>query len=309
MTKKEKESRTGIELQSSLARYLLTIKIGERIPNVRKLADRYQVSIGSISNALTRLELVGAAKIEKRGHLGSFLEERSLGKLWDIAEGEPLIIALTLPSNPTYEGLATGLKQLLTKAGVEAYLIFIRGSRPRLTTLREHRCHLAVMSSFAADGLCRETDEIVLNLPPGSWLSDHKVYYRRTKQISGTSLVVAIDKDSFDHECITKLEFMGQNVEYKSVSFMQIHRLLSEGKIDAAVWTKDDMSFNVNPDILERRLSPKVEETIISTEKSTSLIIRAGSDSVRAIIEESINVDELLEIQQSVIAGDIVPEY
>jgi hypothetical protein len=77
--------------------------------------------------------------------LGSLVVSLSLGKLWDQVEQGPLVIGLTLPMHSRFEGLATGLKRSLEKAGIETYLIFIRGSRTRLKALKENRCHVAVM--------------------------------------------------------------------------------------------------------------------------------------------------------------------
>ena len=66
--------------------------------------------------------------------------------------------SLPLASSPRYEALATAIKQLLTKAGLEVFLIFVRGSRQRLQAVRDGRCHLTVMSSFAAAELCGPED-------------------------------------------------------------------------------------------------------------------------------------------------------
>ncbi len=75
--------------------------------------------------------------------------ERSVGRLWATAENGPLVIGLPLASSPRYEGLATAIKQLLTGAGLEVFFIFVRGSRQRLHAVREGRCHVTAMSSFA----------------------------------------------------------------------------------------------------------------------------------------------------------------
>ena len=76
----------------------------------------------------------------------------------------PLVIALPLASSPRYEALATAIKQIMTNADLEVILMFVRGSRQRLQAVREGRCHLAAMSSFAASELSSEDDAVVVEL-------------------------------------------------------------------------------------------------------------------------------------------------
>jgi DNA-binding transcriptional MocR family regulator len=120
------------ELQIDLAKYLIQVDEGKRLPSIRKLAASTQMSLGSVSTALNELQDMGAVEIQKRGHLGSIVAARSIGTLWNLVEQGPLVIAMTLPMHARFEGLATGIKRAFENAGIEAYLIFIRGSRTRL---------------------------------------------------------------------------------------------------------------------------------------------------------------------------------
>jgi len=135
---------------SRLAQYLLGVKDGERLGTVRQIARANHTSVGTVSNALSIIEDSRAIKIDRRGQLGAFVETRSIGALWAMAEREPMVISFPLIAHPRLEGLATGLKKQLVAAGIDVYLIFIRGSRTRLKALRENKCHIAVMSDFAA---------------------------------------------------------------------------------------------------------------------------------------------------------------
>ena len=131
-------------------RFLVALDPPSRIPTVRQLVQEHRSSLASIHAAIARLEGGGAIQVERRGRLGAFLVARSVGPLWVAAEGGPLVISLPLASSLRYEALASAIKQLLTRAGLEVFMIFVRGSRQRLQAVREGRCHLAAMSSFAA---------------------------------------------------------------------------------------------------------------------------------------------------------------
>src|SRR5659263_107532 len=73
----------GQNLQTRLAEYLICAKKGEQISNVRKLASDLQMSIGSVSTAMNNFEALGAITIQRQGHMGSYLVDRSVALLWN----------------------------------------------------------------------------------------------------------------------------------------------------------------------------------------------------------------------------------
>lgn len=296
------------DLTKRISVYLLSLEEGERLLTVRELAALCEASVGSISNALSSLEQSGAVRISRRGHLGSFLEARSVGDLWNAARDEPVVVANPLPSSRRYEGLAAGLKKLLQETGVQAFMIFQRGSLARMEALRKKRCHIAVMSTFAAERLCTENEEIVMNLPPGSFLSGHKVYYRPRVEPPDAPLRVAIDRASYDHFRLTELEFADQNVVFVETNFMQIRQLLASGAVDASMWTVDEMG-ELPSGVLSRPPSEKVLEIIDDTDKMTALVIRAEDHVTRALVRAAIDPDALMAFQQAVLTGEVVPDY
>lgn len=297
------------EIVSRLAKYLLGVREGERLGTVRQIARANHTSVGTVSNALSAIEDSGALRISRRGHLGSYVETRSIGELWRLAEQEPMVISFPLIVHPGLEGLATGLKRQISEAGIDVYLIFIRGSRTRLKSLRENKCHVAVMSSFAAAKLCTAEEQILLSLPAETYVTRHEVFYRPDQPPAGSPLRVAIDRDSFDVQGLTELEFMGQDVEFKPVTFMQLPRLLRGGYVDAGIWSIDDMRPHLDDNILHRPLSDEVTRFVGDGDTSAALVARSEKRSVRAVIEAVLNIDALLEIQRKVVDGEMVPEY
>jgi hypothetical protein len=297
------------ELRQHLAGLILSLREGDRLPRTRDLAALYGTSVGSISNALESLEAVGAVGIETRGRLGAFLRDRSVGLLWTAAADSPMVLGLTLASNPRYEGMATALKQGLRRAGIEAYLVFIRGSRTRLAALREGRCHAVVMSCFAADELCGQGESILFRLPVGSFASGNAVFYRKGRTEARGPLRVAIDRDSYDQTRMTELEFSGREVELRPTILPQMLRLLSMGQVDAAVVTADDMQAHLKEGILEAPLSPSVRSFLDERDTSAAIVIRSSDRDVMGSLQAAINVDEMMGIQQAVVDGRRVAEY
>jgi YhfZ C-terminal domain len=264
--------------------------------------------LASIHVAMGRLEEAGAIKVQTRGRLGAFLVERSVGRLWATAENGPLVIALPLASSPRYEALATAIKQLLTNAGLEVFLIFVRGSRQRLQAVRDGRCHLTVMSSFAAAELCGPQDAVVVELAPDSYNTGHRVFYLAAHP-DPHPIRVIVDRHSADQQLLTALEFSAADVTLVPAMPAQISRLLAHGQADAAVWTTDEMQVGRPDGILDRPLRPDVREQIGDRMTRAALVGRAIDAAVMRAVTVPIQSAAVAQIQLDVLAGQVVPEY
>lgn len=298
------------EIVPALARQLLVAPDPpSRLPTVRELARQHRSSLSSIHFAMSRLQESGAVDVEMRGRLGAFMVGRSVGRLWTVADGgRPLVIALPLASSPRYEALATAIKQILTREGLEVFLVFVRGSRQRLQALREGRCHLAAMSAFAAGELCSPGDVVITELPPLTYNTGHRVFYTPTASESAPMRVI-VDRHSADQQLITALEFNSSGVELLPAMTAQIARLLAEGRGDAAVWTMDEMRVRWPVGVLDRPLSPAVREYVGDRDTRAVMVGKAPDAAVLRAVTASIDGAEVEHIQLEVMAGRLVPEY
>jgi YhfZ C-terminal domain/Helix-turn-helix domain len=289
-------------------RFLVAPEPPSRLPTVRALAHEHGSSIASIHAAMGRLEEAGAIQVETRGRLGAFLVGRSVGRLWATTEKGPLVISLPLASSPRYEALATAIKRQLTRAGLEVFLIFVRGSRQRLQAVREGRCHLAAMSSFAAGELCGPGDGVVLELPPQTYNTGHRVFYTAANP-DPRQVRVIVDPYSADQQQLTALEFNGQDVALVPAMGAQITRLLESGQADAAVWTVDEMQVRRPVGILDRPMRPEVLNEIGDRDTRAVLVgLRLNAPTLRAVVGP-IDGAEVVRVQGDVLAGRVVPEY
>jgi hypothetical protein len=297
------------DVVTELARRLLTApEPPSRLPTIRELAREHRSSLSSIHAAIGRLEEAGAIQIETRGRLGAFMIGRSVGRLWSIAENGPLVISLPLASSPRYEALATALKQLLTAAGLEVFLIFVRGSRQRLQAVREGRCHLTAMSRFAASELAGPEDAVILELGPESYNTGHRVFYPAGNP-DPHPIRVIVDRHSADQQLLTALEFSGSDVTLVPAMPAQITRLLVSGTADAAVWTSDEMQVGRPDGILDRPLRPEVRAQVGDLMTRAVLVGRAADAAIMRAVTAPIRAESVAEIQLDVMAGRVVPEY
>jgi hypothetical protein len=302
-------ARALAEIVPELAREFLTAaQPPSRLPTIRNLAHDHRSSLSSVHAAIGRLEEADAITIETRGRLGAFMVDRSVGRLWAIAANGPLVISLPLASSPRYEALATAIKQLLTASGLEVFLIFVRGSRQRLQAVRDGRCHLTVMSSFAATELCGPDDGLVVELGPDSYNTGHRVFYSAANP-DPHPIRVIVDRHSADQQLLTALEFTGPDVTLVPAMPAQITRLLTNGQADAAVWTVDEMQVGRPDGILERPLKASVRAQIGDRMTRAVLVGRAHDTAIMRAVTAPITSSAVNQIQLDVMAGRVVAEY
>ncbi len=293
----------------ALARQFLTgLQPGDRMPTVRALAQEHHSSSSSVHAGIGRLEQGGAISVETRGRAGAFLVDRSIERLWAMMNTGPLVIALPLASSPRYEALATALKQMITAAGLDVILMFVRGSRQRLQAMREGRCHLATMSSFAATELCGAGDSVVLELLPNSYNTGHRVFFTPRAQ-EARPLRIVVDRHSADQQLLTALEFGDSGVVTLPAMTNQIARMLEGDQADAAVWTIDEMQTRWPAGVLDRPLSQSVRDRIGDRDTRAVLVGKAGESEVLRAVCAALDPAHLERVQLDVLAGRMVPEY
>jgi hypothetical protein len=308
--RERRRPRSVADIVPALARqFLAEVEPGSRLPTVRALAREHRSSNSSVHAAIGRLEEGGAIEIETRGRAGAFLVRRSIDRLWAMMKTGPLVIALPLASSPRYEALATAIKQMMTNSGLEVILMFVRGSRQRLQAVREGRCHLAAMSSFAATELCTADDAVVMELLPNSYNTGHRVFYTVNGQGDPRPLRVVVDRHSADQQLLTALEFVDADVLTLPSMTAQIARLLESGQADAAVWTIDEMQTRWPAGVLDRPLSPAVRERIGDRDTRAVMVGRSVDASVLRAVCEALDPVQVERVQLDVIAGRTVPEY
>lgn len=298
----------GDDLRRNVARVLLTLDPGQRLPTVRVLAARFGASVGAVQEALARLEAEGAVEVDRRGR-GGVLMSLSPGQLWAAAEGSPLIISLPLPSTRRIEGLATAVKAQLTAAGVEAFMIFSRGSRHRMIELRQQRCHVAVMSALAAAELCEAGEEAVAVLPTLSFVKEHRVYVADGGAGGAESLRVVMDRDSLDFQLLTELEFRDSQATYVPATYMEFPRLIAERRADAVIWDVEEAESRMPSFVRDRPLSARALEQIGDSDLRAAFVARRTDTSVRRLLHLCLDTPKLMHVQAEVIEGRYLPAY
>jgi len=296
------------ELRRSLARELLVAQVGGRLPPIRTMASRHDASLGATQQALASLAADGAVTLDTGPRRGGTLVGRDVGLLYRAIETGPLLVSLSLPSTERIHGLSTAIKEVLGAHGLECYLVFTRGSRPRLDSLRQGRNQLTVVSALAADVLGRPDLETVLVLSPGTFVREHRVYFVEGRPATSPRRV-AVDRSSLDFERLTELEFAGQDVELVPLNYLTAVREMIAGTVDEVILDVDDALMRFPRSIGSRPLSRAVRFQLDDANTRAAFVCRADDTATSAIARQCLDARRLEAIQRDVIAGVRAPEF
>ncbi|MED3655184.1 GntR family transcriptional regulator YhfZ [Heyndrickxia sporothermodurans] len=302
-------SKNGLAAKH-IAQELIQLDVGEKIPRVSDYSEKLHIGRGTVQSALSLLEEMKAIQLEARGHLGTYLIKKDNNFLSEIAGISPLIGSMPLPYSRKYEGLATGIIESFELTGKKIYLTYMRGGLNRVETVRTMRSDFAIVSKMTAEKVLSEYPnlKIIKKLGVNSYVSAHKVFLADSKEEQvRDGMKIGIDMDSLDQKNLSFAEFEGMNVEYIDVNYMQLFDMLSSKQIDAAVWNMDERRMSRTFKTIDFHSSAARE---ISEETSEAVIIIDG-DREKEILEKwnSVEIDKILEIQESVESGKIIPSY
>lgn len=302
-------SKNGLTAKN-IAKELLDLDTGEKIPRVADYSEKLGIGRGTVQIALGLLEELKAIRLEARGHLGTFLIDKDIELLQEIAGISPLIGSMPLPYSRKYEGLATGLVEAFDIAGKKINLSYMRGGLNRLEAVRTKRSDFAIVSKMTADNSLEKYSNlsVMKKLGVNSYVSAHKIFLADTNETSiRNGMKIGVDMDSPDQKLLTFSEFNGVDVEYVYINYMQLFDMLQAKQIDAAVWSMDDKRLTQQFRSIEFQ-SPEAKK--ISEETSEAVIV-IDRDREEEMMDKwgSVNSDDILSIQKQVEEGSKIPRY
>lgn len=308
-------SKVGLSVQQ-VARILCTVPVGERIPTVSDLVEMSGASRGNVQKALEYLKESGVVRLQSHGHQGTNLLEIDHVAIARVCGINHLVGAMPLPYTRRYEGLATGLYTLLNEGELKAYISFMRGSEARVQSLMEGLASFCVMSSLAyGDYVRRGTDfTCVMSLGPRSYVGRHVLICADGSRRDWNGARVGIDYSSADQRELTEHYFARWDVEYVPVQYTQIVEMLRTGYLDVGIWNEDDLGVSecgLTTIPLTAAQGESGDEGFLAFEEdTTAVIVTRGDDPlVGHILQESIDVARLADIQNEVMSGRIPARY
>jgi hypothetical protein len=306
-------SKQGLAV-AALAGHLLQATPGSRIETVQEQATRLGSSVGTIQAALDYLQSLGATEIESRGRLGSFVRQVEYPKLWELAYGRAIIGACPLPYARRVEGLASALRAQI-RPPIELTLRFQRGSAQRLQALASRECDWALISRYAAEHASSFgfAIEPIALLGPESYIAAQVLLTRGNQPLEPgdtglrAGMRVGVDPQSSDHLFLVRSLTRGQRVELVEIEYSQSLTLLDTGVIDATIWSAEALPPTLSS--LRSVTLDQQREPALAALSEAAIVVAAGNDTMRHLLQALIDPAPLLQIQAEVVAGTRRPAY
>ncbi len=291
----------------ALARKLLGKQPGDRMENIIDIAAGMSVGRGTVQTAIRTLEEGGAIALDVRGHLGTFITAIDYTVLMSVSGMTHLVGVMPLPYSKRYEGLATGIYNVLNeKSGVPVNLAYMPGSERRINSLLEERYDFAVLSRAAADHHVSENDqiEILFSLNEHTYVSDHGFICRENYEPGDTVMRIGVDHSSFDILSMTSFFFQNRKIKIVPMKYSSVINNIKAKKIDGAIWSLEEQIIR-DPEL---RYEP-IQSNMDSKYTQAALLIRKSDDGTKNFLERFFDIDEVERIQGCVLNNEVLPNY
>jgi len=283
-----------------LAKEFMGLNTGEKVETIKYYSNTLNLSVGTISKAIKEIETDKGVKLEKKGHLGTFLVLQDYKKLWSLSGLKNIICVMPLPYLKRYEGLASGIKKSM---GDNLYFAYMRGAGTRIKFLESDNYHCAILSKLAAIEYIKENRQIKIAFEFGkkTYMGEHVIVHR------GEPIrKIGIDRNSKDHEILTKMNFQkNENCEFIDINYSEIMSLLKEKKIDAAIWNLD----NLNEAKLDVPYIKIKEDEYTKLLEEAVIVIKKENMWLENYLKKVLNKKNIIKHQNEVIKGDVIPTY
>ncbi len=297
----------------SIAREAILLDLGDRMRTVDDYVEMFDVSRGTVQKALSRLEDSGAVSIEKRGVLGSFLNNRDRDILWHEADWGHLTGAGAIPRTRRQESLASAIYTAFEEAELPFSLAYLQGAIHRVQGLLANQYDFVLASKSAAELIVQEYGDkikIAIVLEPYSYLTGYTIV-TRVGDDPKSAKRIGIDPNSPDHAVVARRVF-GERVENGEADFVELHftkmpRAVEAGRIDAFVFNVDvmDYVFNVPPvDLHDIPFDLDLADL-------TRAVVLTSTNNYRMddLLRDILRPDSLAAIQQDVLDGKRLPHF
>jgi len=295
-----------------IARDMVAMPIGSKISTITEYAEKFNISRGTVQNAITYLSEKEAITIQKKGHMGTHLVHKDIDKIWSYTGWGSLTGVMSLPLNLLSSGLATGICECMKQHNINFNCIFIQGSKTRIEALADNKYDFIVASSLTASLLKDryQTLELVSELDGCGYagryvllFSDHK--HSRLEE----GMTISVDPSSIDQLYLTDSLCKNLNIKRLETTYINTYKNVALGKADAAVGRLDIINDTyTGMHYIDLDLSDYTQKQIEGFSKAVILAER-DNYGLKALLQKVLNPAEIAEIQSKVTSQQMFPSY
>jgi len=298
------------EVIIQLAKMLLKMKAGDRLPSNQSMSKNLNAGIGTIQAALGFFEENGHVQFTSHGHKGTVIDSINYVKLFKCNNVPWVFGNMPLPYSTILEGLATGLYGNFETHDLLLKMSYIRGSMVRISRLLDGDMDFVTCSDMAAEIAIKKYPqlEVICKLGKNSYVGRSGIIFsdKNHKEIED-NMKIGVDEDSFDHVYLNQIIGKGHKVEFLRLKYTEIFTKLKNRDIDATVW-----SFNrIQDSGLENCVFVPNDECLVNamTSAQEAVIVVKKDSYANNLIRSIIDSEKIKQIQKEVIEREIIPSY
>ena len=298
--------------KNGIATRLVAIKLLEyapkdRIPTISELSETLHLARGTVQNAIFTLEENNAIRTRSRGILGSFLENYDIHKIMEIIGIDILLGTMPLPYTRAMEGLAYGMiQELESYFHIPTHFGYMAEPKTRIEMMLSGRYDFAIVSEFYAKKYMSEHDDIaiVMTLGANSYTSKNVLLFAEEGHTEiEDGMTLGVPRISLDQVFLLNQLAEGKKVNYYSLDYYNIVSDVENHKFDATVLNYDDVSrMFTNPHFVE----VDVENF---SDRNAAVVVNKRYEGMAKNIIRYLSQENIRELQERVIRGEIYPHY
>jgi len=298
-----------------LARDLLATNFDERTKPIKDYVREMGVSIGTVQKAMQVLIDQKCAVIYFRGHLGSFIVEKDVKKLWEYTGFGTLTGAVGLPLNPTIAGLSTGICDCMRIKDIPFNCVFMQGSNTRVKGLQQGNYDFIVASSLTGQVVSEHDNGIekVVDLPGCVYSGRYTLLFAdpaKTQVEDG--MRVAVDPTSFDQHYLTQLVCKEKkDIVFLEMGYLETHNSVLSGQSDVIISRMDYDPSSKEIEIRTQELVLPNHYTRKEIDQFGNAVVLARKDNYRLadLLRQYLRPNTVAYSQKQVQSGDRVARY
>ncbi|MGI5979356.1 MAG: YhfZ family protein [Oscillospiraceae bacterium] len=282
---------------SKLARCVMALDPGDRLPTIVELTETFSVSRGIVQNAIAFLEDAGCFSLTRCGKLGTVLERIDYEKLYTFTGWNPIVGAMPVPFNESFRTLAAALHAECQRMPVESSVIYVSGARVRRSMLKKDFLDYAVTSLAAARQIAAEDEalEILFELPDCRYEEPYALLFLNPDETEiRDGMRVGTDPDTIDQTELTKAICQGKAVEFVPMPFEGTIETLHDKRIDCTVirrekWLEENLQLALRP--IPPTSYPAGDTTV------PAILINRENYGIRAFLEKYLSPAGICQAQ------------
>ncbi|MEG0875823.1 MAG: YhfZ family protein [Oscillospiraceae bacterium] len=251
---------------SNLARDIMALDIGDRLPTIIDYTEKLSVSRGIVQNSISLLETEGCISLNRSGKLGTLLTGIDCQKLYRHTLWDPLVGAMPIPHNDIFRSLATALYEDSRGLPLPSSLAYVSGAQNRWALLSKEFFDFIVTSRATARHILAEDEdvELLFDLPDCQYEDPYCLIFmdsRNTEILDG--MRVGVDPEAIDQMQITKALCRGKAVEFVNMPLESTVEILHNRSVDFII-IRNEKWLKTNTDLIARPL-PKTDYPVDDT--------------------------------------------